>query len=180
MNSVAYDQRAVDNAGYGCPLELEKLLARLVRLTGADKEPVRMIKEREARYLEAVRRCVSAPSFDRSTENLMRVCGIVAVMIIRFKAEPRESSAAVEAIARVASEEALRGAKDGDLRRVHAYLAFVARVLGAARSKNRIELPGNLGSEIASALRDVRCCTTRDEEIRRKLAGVLRDVFLAC
>lgn len=178
LGRAASEERALTNAKYGCPLELERLLASISRLSGADREPVRLVEEREDEYLDAIRQCVTARSFDRSPESLMRVCGLAAVMSVRFKAPIRKSSPVVEAIARVAAEEALRGAREGDLRQSHAYLAFLARALGASRSNKTVELPGGLGKEIADALRAVRCETARAEENRRGLEGVVRDLFV--
>ena len=172
------EERALTNAKYGCPLELERLLASISRLSGADKEPVRLVEEREEKYLDAIRQCVTAPSFDRSTESLMRVCGLAAVMSVRFKVPILKSSPVVEAVARVAAEEALLGARGGDLRRAHAYLAFLARALGASRSKRKVELPGGLGKEIETALRTSRFETARAEENRRDLEAVVRDLFV--
>lgn len=178
LGRAVSEERALTNAKYGCPLELERLIASISRLSGADKEPVRLVEEREDKYLDAIRQCVTAPSFDRSIESLMRVCGLAAVMSVRFKAPILKSSPVVEAIARVAAEEALIGARSSDMRRAHAYLSFLARALGVSRSKRKVELPGGIGKEIADALRVASCDTARAEENRRGLEGVVRDLFV--
>lgn len=164
--SAPDEERAIANARYGCPIQLELFLRSLARWT---RRPAKLVPERETRYLAAVQACVEAPGFDRSPDNLMLVCSAIAVMNVRFLVDARASSDAVEAVVRAAAEEALDASRKGDLRTAHAYLAFCSRALGAKRSRP-IAIP--LGKDIAAALSALPRTTDRDG-----LVNVMRQVF---
>jgi hypothetical protein len=164
------EDKALFNAGYGCPVELNHYISFLMRMSGATPKEPRELIDGDV-YTEAILSCVSARSFDRSLYGLTTVTRMLATMIHVFMTGIDVAGRTYKAIVHVATEETLSHAEAGRLNDVFKLLKFLSQITGAKRS-SPVRL--HLGNEIVSTL----SAKTTNPEIRSKLIDTLVGAFM--